>query len=137
MGTLVSSNANSTATVYTAATEVVAISSVDANNTLDAEQSVTISGTVSFTAGATGGTVSARIRQGTGLAGATVATIPLTNAIASIPNSYSFTAVDTAPVLVGPGNAGLPLYTVTLTVAGSNGTGSYACIAVSQNTATN
>lgn len=133
MPTLLQGNSNTTATVYTAATEVVAITATDPINTLDAEgQGVMIFGQVSFTAGATGGTVTAKIRQGAGLAGATVATIPLTNTIASQPNSYDIVAFDPAPLAIGPGGSGQPIYTITLTVAGSNGTGSYACITVIQ-----
>lgn len=133
MPSLLQGNSNTTATPYTAATEVAAITSTDLINTLDAEgQGVMIIGQVSFTAGATGGTVTAKVHQGSGLGGATVATIPLTNAIASQPNSYPIVAFDPAPAVVGPGNAGTPIYTISLTVAGSNGTGSYASIAVVQ-----
>lgn len=137
MATLISSNSNTTAVAYTLATEVAAITSLDQINTLDAAQSVTITGTVSLTAGGTSGTVTAKVHQGAGLGGAVVATIPLSNTVISVPNSYTFTAVDTAPLVVGPGNAGLPVYTISLTVAGAAATGSYACITVSQNSANN
>lgn len=137
MATLISANSNTTATAYTAATEVVAITSVDAINTLDASQGMVIRGTVSFTAGGTSGTVTAKIRQGSGLAGAVVATIPLSNTVISVPQSYSFNAVDPSPLLVGSGGAALPVYTITLTVAGATATGSYAYIEVDQPTAEN
>lgn len=137
MATLISANSNTTATAYTLATEVVAISSVDQVNTLDASQGMVIRATVSLTAGGTTGTVVARVRQGTGLAGAIVATVPLSNTVISVPNSFTFNVVDPAPLLVGAGNAGLPLYTVTLQVAGATATGSYAYIEVDQPTAAN
>lgn len=134
MGTLVNTNQNTTATVYTAATEIVAISSSDPVNTLDASNGVmVIRGTVAFTPGATGGTVVAKVRQGLNTtSGTVVATVNLTNAVASTPYEASFEVVDSAPAIVGPGNAALPNYTITLTVAGSNGTGSFAEITVTQ-----
>jgi hypothetical protein len=138
MATLESVNSNVTATVYTAATEVVAITSTDQINTLDASQGMVVKGQVNFTAGATPGTVTARVRQGSGLAGAVVgAPIVLGTTVAAVVFSANLIVVDPAPLLVGAGNAALPVYTITLTVAGSNGTGTYAVIEVDQPTGQN
>jgi hypothetical protein len=129
MPSLVETNSNTTATVYTAASEIAAITSTDPTNTLDAVgQGVTIMCTVALTPGTTGGTVSAKVRQGVGLGGNTVATIPLSNTVAATPWAATFIVNDPTPLITGPGNSGLPIYTVTLTVAGSNGTGVYAAI---------
>jgi hypothetical protein len=138
MATLVSVNSNTTATVYTAATEIVAITSTDQINTLDASQGMAIKGQVNFTTGATGGTVTARVRQGAGLTGAVVgAPIVLGTSVATTVFSANILVADPAPALVGAGNAALPVYTITLTVVGSNGTGTYAAIEVDQPTAEN
>ena len=56
MPTLIQTNSNTTATVYTAATEVAAITSIDPVNTLDAiGAGITISGLIVFTSGGTAG----------------------------------------------------------------------------------
>ena len=133
MATLVTAVQSTAATTYTAATEVAALTFTDVFNTLDAEgQGNVISATVAFTAGATAGTVTARVRQGVGLTGPIVATIPLSNTVISTPYAATFDAYDPLPATVGSGNAGQPTYTVTLQVTGSNGTGTYASGTVSQ-----
>lgn len=137
MATLISANSNTTATTYTAATEVAVITSADPVNTLDASQGMVVKGVFTFTAGATPGTVTLRVRQGAGLTGAVVATYVLGTTIASVNQSFSYLAVDNAPLVVGSGNAALPVYTVSITVAGSNGTGVYAAIEVDQPTGEN
>lgn len=137
MATLVSANDSVAATAYTLATEVAAITSADPINTLDASQGMVISGAVTFTAGATPGTVTLRVRQGAGLAGAVVRTIVLGTTVASVNNSYHFTVPDPSPALVGSGGAALPVYTVSLQVAGAAATGVYASIVVTQPTGEN
>jgi hypothetical protein len=138
MATLVQANSNTTATTFTAATEVAAIVIGDPINTLDAEgQGVLVQGNVVFTAGATPGTVTVKVRQGSGLAGATVASWIAGTTIAATNLSVPIHIVDTAPLVVPPGNAGSPVYTITLTVAGSNGTGVLASGSATQYTGQN
>jgi hypothetical protein len=138
MPTLIQTNSNTTATTYTAATEVAAITSIDPVNTLDAiGAGITISGLIVFTSGGTAGAVTLKIRQGVGVAGPTVASITLPPTLVSTLYAAPFTAVDVAPAITGPGNSGVPIYTVTLTVAGSNGTGAYAAVSVITNSGEN
>lgn len=124
MPVAVQANSNTTATTYTAATEVAAIVINDPINTLDAVgQGVLIQGAITFTAGATPGTVTVKVHQGSGLAGTTVASYVWGTTIASVNQTVPVHVVDTAPAVVGPGNTGPIVYTISLTIAGSNGTG--------------
>lgn len=138
MATLVQANSNTTATTYTAATEVAAIVIGDPINTLDAEgQGVLVQGNIVLTAGATPGTVTVKVRQGSGIAGTQVASWVAGTTVAATNFSVPVHVVDTAPATVGPGNSGQPIYTITLTVAGSNGTGVLASGSATQMTGQN
>lgn len=122
MPSLTYANSSSAATVFTAATEVAALQISDNIPTIEPDgQGVNIDGIVTFTAGGTAGTVTATVRQGLGLSGAIVKQWVVGTTVIATNFTVPINVTDPAPPPLVPAQ-----YTISLTVAGANGTGVYA-----------
>jgi hypothetical protein len=117
---------NTTATVFTNATEVVAITSPLMASTIEGGAGNWITGVVTVTTGATGTGGTLKVRTGSGIAGTQVFTQAWLQPAAANTVSIPFAFLDSAPSAAG----GTAQYTVTFNANVATATGVNASIGI-------